>query len=102
MFEHLTSVQETLADGDPTSGASVSGAGTPTPFLRSLPTFGTNRLGFGAETPTLGAEACKLEFWQRVLGEFTFTLELCADATASNAGIHAKAKIADLGANGMF
>jgi hypothetical protein len=92
-------VRETLALGEPTLGASVSGAGTPTPFRRILPTFGTNRLGFGAETPTPGADARRLEVRQSAFGEVALTLELCAAATVNRAGRKAIDKIANPGAN---
>jgi hypothetical protein len=98
-FEHSTRVRGTLAEGEPTFGASVSGAGTPTPFRSSFPTFGTNRLGFGAETPTPGEEAFRLEVRQFAFGEIAFTLELCATAVVNNAGRKAKDKIATPGAS---
>jgi hypothetical protein len=96
---HFTLVGETSARGDPTSGASASGAGTPTPSRKSLPTLGTNRLGLGAETPTPGAEACRSEVLQSTLGEVTFTFELCAIDTVIVAGRDAKDKMVITGIN---
>ena len=51
---------DALTFGAEISGASESGAGTPTPLRKSFPTLGTNRLTLGTDTPTPGADALTL------------------------------------------
>jgi hypothetical protein len=75
---HLLLGAEALTLGVATLGALVSGAGTPTPFLKIFPIFGTNLLGFGCETPTPGTEAFAPAPLHATVGPLTFTSERCA------------------------
>jgi hypothetical protein len=77
--------------GAPTWGALESGAGTPSPLRKILPTLGTNLPGLGTDTPTSGDRTFVLTLLQLTVEPLTCTSAVLASVWACLAGLRVAA-----------